>query len=331
MSAWSGQVRADIQLISWHAFCYSQLHRLTGSNLLTFFLTYLLTCFLTYLLTFFLTYLLTFFLTYLFEILFDISSDILSDISSDILSDISFDILSDISSGILSGISFEILSDISSDPTFFLTYLFTFFLTYLLKYLWTLSPRISCDILSDISLNILSDISSDISFDILSDISPHMIAVEGRRGTLNSQDRGWGPARNTELARSRLRADTEHWRGGGGGGGQGGEGEGHSSPSPDRWGKKLTWENAAIWMSRREIGTPLHPRHPIPLVLAFVVHPSNTDRIFHVILHCLRVVVSPKAERSIYYGWWFQLKWRIWVKHKTLHEQLGKRHVERTT
>ena len=52
MSAWSGQVRVDIQLISWNVFCYSQLRRLTGSNLLTFFLTYLLT----YLLTFFLTY-----------------------------------------------------------------------------------------------------------------------------------------------------------------------------------------------------------------------------------------------------------------------------------
>ena len=47
MSAWSGQVRVDIQLISWNVFCYSQLRRLTGSNLLTFFLTYLLTFFLT--------------------------------------------------------------------------------------------------------------------------------------------------------------------------------------------------------------------------------------------------------------------------------------------
>ena len=74
MSAWSGQVRVDIQLSSWNAFCYSQLRRLTGSNdivsdifltyLLTFFLTYLLTFFLTYLLTCFLTYILTFFLTY---------------------------------------------------------------------------------------------------------------------------------------------------------------------------------------------------------------------------------------------------------------------------
>ena len=63
----SSDVLSDIQLISWNVFCYSQLRRLTGSNLLTFFLTYLLTLFLTnlliYLLTFFLTYLLTFFLT----------------------------------------------------------------------------------------------------------------------------------------------------------------------------------------------------------------------------------------------------------------------------
>ena len=100
MSAWSGQVRVDIQLISRNALCYSQLRRLTGNNLLTFFLTYLLTFFLTYLLTFFLTYLLTFFLTFLLQFFltyvltffltflltylltcFLTSSDILSDIS----------------------------------------------------------------------------------------------------------------------------------------------------------------------------------------------------------------------------------------------------------
>ena len=45
-----------------------------------------------------------------------------------------------------------------------------------------------------------------------------MIAVEVRRGTLNSQDRGGGPARNTDLTGSRLRSDTEHCRGGGGDG-----------------------------------------------------------------------------------------------------------------
>ena len=66
----SGEGR-HIQLIFWKVFCYSQLRRLTGSNLLTFFLTYLLT-FLTklliYLLTFFLTYLLTFFLPFFWHI-----------------------------------------------------------------------------------------------------------------------------------------------------------------------------------------------------------------------------------------------------------------------
>ena len=65
MSGWSGQVMVDIQLISWNAFCYSQLRRLTGSNLLTFFLTYLLTFFLTYLLIYLLAFFLTYLLTYL--------------------------------------------------------------------------------------------------------------------------------------------------------------------------------------------------------------------------------------------------------------------------
>ena len=85
MSAWSGQLRVDIQLISWNAFYCSQLRRLTGGNQLTVFLTYLLTFFLTFLMKFFLTS------------LSDISSDILSLISFDMLSDISSDILSDIS------------------------------------------------------------------------------------------------------------------------------------------------------------------------------------------------------------------------------------------
>ena len=99
MSAWSGQVRVDIQLISWNVCRYSQLRRLTGSNLLTFFLTYLW----------------TFFLQYLLIYSSDISSDILSDISSDILPDIFLTYL----------------------LTFFLTNLLTLFLTYLLTYLST--------------------------------------------------------------------------------------------------------------------------------------------------------------------------------------------------
>ena len=101
MSAWSGQVRVDIQLISWNVFRYSQLRRLTGSNLLTFFLTYLL----------------TFFLAYLLIYSSDISSDILSDISSDILSDIF--------------LTYLLTFFLTNLLTLFLTYLLTFFLTYL--------------------------------------------------------------------------------------------------------------------------------------------------------------------------------------------------------
>ena len=108
MSAWSGQVRVDIQLISWNVFRYSQLRRLTGSNLLMFFLTYLL----------------TFFLTYLLIYSSDISSDILSDISSDILSDI---FLTYLLTFFLTNLLTLFLTYLS---TCFLTYLLTFFLTY---------------------------------------------------------------------------------------------------------------------------------------------------------------------------------------------------------
>ena len=225
------------------------------------------------------------------HILSDISFDILSDISSDILYDISFDILSDISFWHLSDISFDILSDISSDISFwhFFWHIFWHFsdissdilsdISFDIlsvkssgissDILWDISfdilSGISSDILSDISFDILSDISSDIlsdiSFAILSDIfsqtfflnffqtylltffltyrsdmlsdrgwgparhtdltesrlrsgTPHWthrIAVEVRHATLNSQDRGWGPARRTELKGSRLRSGTPHW------------------------------------------------------------------------------------------------------------------------
>ena len=114
----------NIQLISWDAFCYSQLRRLTGSNLLTFFLTYLL----------------TFFLTYFFDILSYTSFDTLCAIlfwhiwHSDISFDISSDILPDISSYILSILSDNLLTFFL---TLFLTYLRTFFLTLFLTYLLT--------------------------------------------------------------------------------------------------------------------------------------------------------------------------------------------------
>ena len=45
-----------------------------------------------------------------------------------------------------------------------------------------------------------------------------------QHATLNSQDRGWGPARHTELTGSQLRRTTGGGRGGRGeGGGEGGE------------------------------------------------------------------------------------------------------------
>ena len=39
----------------------------------------------------------------------------------------------------------------------------------------------------------------------------HRIAVEVRHATLNSQDRGWAPARHTGLTESQLRSGAPHW------------------------------------------------------------------------------------------------------------------------
>ena len=176
-------------LLTWHIFCHSFWHIFWHSFWHIFrhsfwhifwhsfwhiFLTYLLTFFLTYLLTFLLTYLLTFFLTYLL--------------------------------------------------TFFLTYLLTFFLTYLLTFFLTYLLTFFLTYLSDISfwhifLTYLSDISfwhslltylSDISSVILSDKFSDTI-LEVRHATLNSQDRGWGPGRHTELTGSRLGSGPPHW------------------------------------------------------------------------------------------------------------------------
>ena len=87
-------------------------------------------------------------------------------------------------------------STTSSSPdfvlTFFLTYLLTFFLTYhsasfvtylLTFFLWRSGTH----------------------------HWTHEIAAEVRHATLLSQDRGWGPARNTELTGSQLRSGTQHW------------------------------------------------------------------------------------------------------------------------
>ena len=142
--------------------------------ILTVFLTFFLTYLLTFCLAFFLTYLLTFCLAFFLTHLL----------------------------------------------TFCLTYLVTLFLTYLLTILSNIHSGISCEIISGISSDILSGIfsgiSSDISCDslsgrsyvILSDISSNSLV---RQGTLNSHDRGWGPARKTELTSSRLRSGKKHW------------------------------------------------------------------------------------------------------------------------
>ena len=89
MSAWSGQVRVDIQLISWRSFWHIFWHSFWQIFWYIFW--------------------------HSFWHIFWHSFWHLSDISFDILSDKSFDTLSDISSDILSDISFDMLSDISSD------------------------------------------------------------------------------------------------------------------------------------------------------------------------------------------------------------------------
>ena len=76
------------------------------------------------------------------------------------------------------------------------------------------------DILSDLSSDMLSDRGwgparhTELTGSRLRSGTPHWThksAVEVRHATLNSQDRGWGPARHTELTGSWLRSGTPHW------------------------------------------------------------------------------------------------------------------------
>ena len=125
--------------------------------------------------------------------------------------------------------------------------------THLLKCVRLLSSsrtdwRQSSDILSDISFDSLSNIFSGISSGFW-----HIFwhSFWHSFWHISSHDRGWGPARNTELTGSRLRSGTEHWthriavevrhgplnsqdRGWrrGGRGGEGGEGE-EGGEAPD--------------------------------------------------------------------------------------------------
>ena len=91
--------------------------------------------------------------------------------SSDVLSDISFDIISDI----LSDVSFDILTYLL---TFFPTYLLAFFLTYLLTLF-----------LTDLLTFFLTHLLTFFLTYLLTLFLTHF-AVEVRRATLNSHDRG---------------------------------------------------------------------------------------------------------------------------------------------
>ena len=149
---------------------------------------------LTFLLTYFWTFFLTSFLRHSlwtsFRQIFWHSWHIFEHSFWHPFSDILSELLSDISSDI-PDIFLTILSDILSQTfflNFFQTYLLTFFLTYLVT---------SCNYFFEtFFLQLLLILS---------------IAVEVRHATLNSRDRGWGPARHTELTGSRLRSGTPHW------------------------------------------------------------------------------------------------------------------------
>ena len=127
----------------------------------------------------------------------------------------------------LSDISFDILSDILS-LTFFLNSLPTYLLTFFLTYLLTISLTHLLTYFLTFFLTYLSTFATlnshnrgwgparhtELTGSRLRSGTPHWthrIAVEVRHATLNSQDRGWGPARHTELTGSRLRSGTPHW------------------------------------------------------------------------------------------------------------------------
>ena len=180
----------------------------SGKRKVTFCLTYLLTFFLTYLLTFFLTYLLTYLLTFFLTV-------ILTYLVTVFLTYL---------------LSFCLTLFLAYLVTFFLTFLLTFFRTFFLTFLLTFFLKFFVTVcLTDLLTFFLTDLLTlfltfffwhsfwHSSFWHISRLRsgaehwPHRIAVEVRRGTLNSQDRGGGPARNAGLTGSRLRSGTERW------------------------------------------------------------------------------------------------------------------------
>ena len=125
-----------------------------------------------------------------------------------------------------SNIKLVLSSTTSSYPPLQLTYLWTWFWqpypNILFWHSWHIFDLSLWHILSDLLANISADNLSDLSCDILQLLlwplflrssTPHStrnIAVGVQHATLNSHYRGWGPARHTELAMSRLGSSTPH-------------------------------------------------------------------------------------------------------------------------
>ena len=107
--------------------------------------------------------------------------------------------------------------------TYFWTWFWQPYPNILFWHSWHIFDHSLWHILSDLLANISADTLSDLSCDILQLLlwplflgssTPHWtrnIAVGVQHATLNSQYRGWGPARHTELTASRLESSTPHW------------------------------------------------------------------------------------------------------------------------
>ena len=144
-------------------------------------LTFLTTCFLAYLSDFFLTFLLAFSLT-----------------------------------GLLTRFLTFFLTNLL---TFFLTYLPTFFLAYLSDISSGISSYSLSGIYSDILLLVEVHCSQMIAVEVRQptlaarlavEVRQRTLAVEVPQGTLEAEDRGWGPAGNTGSRGSLLRSCREH-------------------------------------------------------------------------------------------------------------------------
>ena len=118
-------------------------------------------------------------------ILSDMPSDTFSDILSDKSSDVLFDISSDIPSNILSGISSYSLSGIYSDIL--------------------LLVEVHCSQMIAVEVR-----QPTLAARLAVEVRQRTLAVEVPQGTLQAEDRGWGPAGNTGSRGSLLKSCREH-------------------------------------------------------------------------------------------------------------------------